>query len=81
MDTTLQHVVVADQNTVISTAENTTVVVTGIMGPPGASSISALEDVDKSELVDGATLIYRANTATWKATNRLDNQILEAGQF
>jgi hypothetical protein len=65
---------------VIDTATTQTIV-TGIMGPPGASSIAEMLDVDKTELTNGATLVYNSSNAFWKATNKLDNQILEAGQF
>jgi hypothetical protein len=81
MDNNLEQVVVTEQGAVLVSAGNTEVVVTGIMGPPGASSISGLTDLDRTELVDGATLVYRASDSIWKATNKLDNQILEAGQF
>ena len=81
MDNSLEQVVVTEQGAVLVSTGTAEVVVTGIMGPPGASSISALTDLDMTELVDGATLVYRASDSTWKATNKLDNQILEAGQF
>lgn len=58
-----------------------TVVVTGQIGPPGPSKLSRLDDIDMSELVPGATLIYQANNNNWKATKLLDNQIIECGQF
>jgi hypothetical protein len=74
-------VIVSSTGTVLTSNSNTEVVVTGIMGPPGASTISDMSDIDKTELTDGATLVYKADTAIWKATNKLDNQILEAGQF
>jgi hypothetical protein len=62
------------------TATNT--IITGIMGPRGENSnISDSSDIDKTNLVTGATLVYAANTSKWVATRLLDNQILEAGQF
>lgn len=78
----LEQIVVTEQEVVVVTTETSGVVVTGIMGPPGASgSITGSSDIDTTGLTDGATLVYRADTATWRATNKLDNQILEAGQF
>ena len=78
----LEQVLVTEQEVVVVSTDTTGVVITGIMGPPGTnSSISNANDIDKTELTDGATLVYRADTAIWRATNRLDNQILEAGQF
>lgn len=78
----LESVLVTEQEVVVVTTDTTGVVVTGIMGPPGESgSISESSDIDKTNLVDGATLVYSANTAKWVATRLLENQILEAGQF
>ena len=81
----LENVLVTEQEVVVVTTDTTGVVVTGIMGPPGApgetGKISEASDIDKTNLVDGATLVYSANTAKWVATRLLENQILEAGQF
>jgi hypothetical protein len=77
----MEAVVISDNETVVVSQDTGMVVVTGIMGPSGASSLSDMSDVDKTQLVNGATLVYDANRAIWKATNKLDNQILEAGQF
>lgn len=77
----MEAVIISDSETVVVSQDTGVVVVTGIMGPPGASSLSELSDVDKTQLVNGATLVYNASNAIWKATNKLDNQILEAGQF
>lgn len=77
----LESVVVSEQEVVVVATETSGVVVTGIMGPPGLSSISNATDIDRTQLTDGAVLVYKADTSIWRATNRLDNQILEAGQF
>lgn len=78
---TLDQVVVTEQGVVVVTTDNPGVVITGIMGPPGSSSLSNMVDVDRTDLTDGATLVYKADTQVWRTTNTLDNQILEAGQF
>jgi hypothetical protein len=83
-DANQQTIAVSDTETIVVSQDTGYVVVTGIMGPPGLpgpSSLSDLSDIDKTQLVNGATLVYNANSAVWKATNKLDNQILEAGQF
>lgn len=67
--------------TVVVEVPQETVVLTGIMGPPGTSNISAASDVDLTDLTNGATLVYKSDTARWRATKLLDSQILEAGQF
>ncbi len=53
----------------------------GEVGPSGVTRITQAEDVNTTELVNGALLIYRSDTATWVATNSLTNQIVECGQF
>lgn len=77
-------IIVNEQEAVLVSTDSAQTIVTGLMGPPGKDStntISQSQDVDTTDLVNGATLVYRASDAKWKATNRLDNQILEAGQF
>lgn len=74
-------VVTGNGTTVVVDTTTTHTIVTGIMGPAGADSLAQLTDIDKTGLVDGATLIYNASTSQWKTTKLLDNQILEAGQF
>jgi hypothetical protein len=77
----MEKIVVTDTDTVVVENVAGNIVVTGIMGPPGKTTITNADDVDTSQLTDGALLVYRAQTGRWFATNRLDNQILEAGQF
>lgn len=81
MSTDLEQVVVSDEQVLVVQSDTPQVVVTGLMGPPGFTSITNADDVDKSQLTDGAVLVYKADTSIWRATNRLDSQILEAGQF
>lgn len=81
-DSAAVPVVVTDNTTVTVEVGTPTVVVSGMMGPPGPSgTITGSGDIDLTGLTDGATLVYSAETALWRATNKLDNQILEAGQF
>ena len=54
---------------------------TGPRGFSGASSILEATDVDTTELVDGALLVYNMSTAKWRATKNLANQIVECGQY
>lgn len=57
------------------------IITSGMMPPPTVNSIAASGDVDLSQLQDGGMLIYNTATNMWKATNLLDKQIFEAGQF
>lgn len=68
--------------TVVQNIENTTVVVGGIMGPPGASGlITASADVDVTNLQDGSVLVYNTEAAKWQAAQILEKQIINAGFF
>lgn len=61
--------------------QKSTVVVTGILPPLSVTSIQTSADVDLTQLQDGGLLVYNANTQKWVATNLLEKQIFEAGQF
>lgn len=57
------------------------IITSGMMPPPVANSLTNSLDVDVSQLQDGGVLIYNTQTNKWTATNLLDKQIFEAGQF
>lgn len=57
------------------------IITSGMMPPPAVNSISASGDVDLTQLQDGGVLVYNTATNKWKATNLLDKQVFEAGQF
>lgn len=59
----------------------TTVVVTGILAPISATTISGSSDVNISQLTNGALLVYQENIATWIATKTLEDQIMNGGFF
>jgi len=70
--------------TVVTESDGSFVVVTGIMGPAGQDGITDLsqaQDLDLTGLSDGSLLVYNSSSSKWQATQRLDKQILEAGQF
>lgn len=57
------------------------VITSGMMPPPAVNSLTNASDVDISQLQDGGVLVYSTSTNKWTATNLLDKQIFEAGQF
>lgn len=67
--------------TITSTLEVTKIITSGMMPPNIVSSITNSVDIDISALQDGGTLVYSTATNKWVATNLLDKQIFEAGQF
>jgi hypothetical protein len=71
---------------------NTTVAATGLQGPPGPQGpagppgssltlISEAQDVDVSNITDGALLIFSADTGKWEAGTVLEDQFIEGGHF
>jgi hypothetical protein len=74
-------IVTESNNTVVVDTKTPTVIVTGMMPPPTVSSITNSVDVDLQQLQDGGVLVYNSTTQKWSATNLLDRQIIESGQF
>ena len=80
-DQTTQPVIVTDSSTITIEVGTPTIVLAGAMGPPGASDLTGMADVDTTNLQDGGILVYTQATQRWTATNTLERQILEGGQF
>lgn len=68
-------------NQVVTEEKGTTLIVTGMMGPPTVNNISGSGDIDVSNLQSGSLLVYNTTTNRWVATKLLDQQTIEAGQF
>lgn len=71
----------SNNNVVVDNDKQPTVIVTGVMGPRGATQIADSSQFDLSELGSGSVLVYNSVTQKWVATNLLDQQIVESGQF
>lgn len=82
----INTVVVEDskpQNVIVDNS-NPQVIVTGLLGPQGprgTSAIMQLDDVDLTQLSNGAILVYNDQTQKFAATTLLDQQIFESGQY
>lgn len=68
-------------NTVVIRDESIRTIVTGIMGPPGKTTVSGLEDVDVTTLNPGSVLVYNTQTQKWISTTLLNQQIVDSGQY
>lgn len=87
----MSNIVVTDSNRTILTSAQTVrtvvasqpirTVVTGLMGPPGAATLSDANDVDVGGAVTGSILVYNQNTGKWGATLELSQQYIDGGQF
>jgi hypothetical protein len=81
--TTSNNTVVVDNtvNQTVVEVNATTTIVTGMMGPPGSTSISGMADTDVSNLTAGSLLVYNTQTAKWTSTTLLNQQYVDCGQF
>jgi len=43
--------------------------------------INTLDDIDVTNLRDGSVLIYSSSNAKWEASNLLEKQTVECGQY
>ena len=77
----IESVTLTQTERVVVTTDQGRVIVTGQLAPKMSPSINNAYDVDLTSLVDGATLVYSTTSSKWKATNRLDKQIMEGGQY
>lgn len=75
-------VIVTDKNnTVVVDNKQPRVIVSGMIGPMGVTTLAGLMDIDLNQLAAGSVLVYNSGTQKWTATNMLDQQIVESGQF
>lgn len=68
-------------NRVVTDDKPARIITSGMMPPPAVNSLKNSADVDVSQLRDGGILVYSSATNTFIATNLLDKQTIEAGQF
>jgi len=68
-------------NRVVTDDKPARIITSGMMPPPAVNALMSSVDVDVSQLQDGGVLVYNTSTNKWTATNLLDKQIFEAGQF
>jgi hypothetical protein len=46
-----------------------------------AREINGMDDIDVSGLGDGSVLVYSTASSKWEATNLLEKQTVECGQY
>lgn len=77
----IESVTLTQTERVVVTTDQGRVIVTGMIAPRANISITGASDIDIEDLVDGATLIYSNINQKWRATNLLEKQIMEGGQY
>jgi hypothetical protein len=53
----------------------------GPRGIPGPNQINTANDVDVTELINGAVLVYKTEISKWKSTTLLNQQTMEGGHY
>lgn len=81
MSTSIESVSLIQTERVVVQTPTGRVIVTGQLGPKATASITGANDIDLSLLVDGATLVYSEQSEKWHATNLLEKQVMEGGQY
>jgi hypothetical protein len=59
------------------------VVSVGIQGPSGSTAfkINEAQDMNITDIRDGSVLVYKSVTQKWTATQTLETQFIEGGQY
>jgi hypothetical protein len=78
---TTEVIVTEKNNQVVIQRKEPQVVVAGLMGPAGATTIQGLTNVDITNLTDGGLLVYKTLVQKWVATTTLDAQNMEGGFY
>ena len=65
----------------VNSSGTTQVVSVGVQGPSGPAQINTANDVDISNLTNGSLLVYSTQVEKWTATQLLENQTMECGQY
>lgn len=65
----------------VNTGPTQKVVSVGIQGPSGVTTISDARDVDATLLENGSVLVYNIDSLKWTSTKKLDQQVMEAGEY
>lgn len=76
-----QAVVTEKNNTVIIEHKQPQVIVAGMIGPQGITTLQGLQNVDTTNLQNGSVLVYASATEKWTSTTTLSAQNLEGGEF
>lgn len=74
-------VVTEKNNTVVVDNKQPTIVLTGLMGPAGVTTMQGLTNVDVSTLITGSILVYNSTSQKWVATTTLEAQNMEGGYY
>jgi hypothetical protein len=74
-------IVTEKNNTVVIDRKEPKVVIAGMIGPQGVTTLQGLSNVDVSSLTNGGILVYNSTSQKWVATTTLDAQNMEGGYY
>lgn len=78
---TTETIVTEKHNTVVIEKKEPKVVVSGMIGPQGVTTLQGLSNVDVTNLTNGGILVYNQTVQKWVATTTLDAQNMEGGYY
>lgn len=78
---TTDVIVTEKHNTVVVERKDPVVLVSGMIGPAGVTTLQGLTNVDITNLTDGGILVYNSTVQKWVATTTLDAQNMEGGYY
>lgn len=78
---TTDVIVTEKNNAVVIERKEPQVIVGGMIGPAGVTTLQGLTNVDITSLTNGGILVYNSTVQKWVATTTLDAQNMEGGYY
>jgi hypothetical protein len=78
---TTDVIVTEKNNAVVIERKDPVVIVSGMIGPAGVTTLQGLTNVDVTNLTNGGVLVYNSTSQKWVATTTLDAQNMEGGYY
>jgi hypothetical protein len=78
---TTDVIVTEKNNAVVIERKDPVVIISGMIGPAGVTTLQGLTNVDVTNLTNGGVLVYNSTSQKWVATTTLDAQNMEGGYY
>ena len=78
---TTDVIVTEKNNAVVIERKDPVVIISGMIGPAGVTTLQGLTNVDVTNLTNGGILVYNQTVQKWVATTTLDAQNMEGGYY
>jgi hypothetical protein len=78
---TTEVIITEKNNAVVIEKREPQVIISGMIGPAGVTTLQGLTNVDVTNLTNGGILVYNSTSQKWVATTTLDAQNMEGGYY